>query len=118
MRITIKQLLNCVPALNALVSQPHRGEVAFRVRRLAQKVNDELPAANAARDGLFTAENSTQDETGARTLKPEYVLDFSSSPLFDEVIDIDAKPLTAVDLADAMITPLQIDQLGPLVASE
>lgn len=115
-KLTVLQLIECVPGLEALAAQTHRGEISFRIRRIVQKVNIELPAAAAARNALITDENSVVDEKGTRSVRPECYPEFLADPLFIQVITLDADPLKISDLEASVITPGQIDQLWPLIA--
>lgn len=120
-KLTVAQVLQAAPALQALIKQPHRGDVAFRIRRMVLKLQPEVANAEAARDSLFTDENSellTDDPKGPRKILPGFVKAFTEDALFSEQIEVDAIPLTPNDLKDASISPEHLMCLGPLLVEE
>ncbi|HEY4340280.1 MAG TPA: hypothetical protein VGM97_10080 [Steroidobacteraceae bacterium] len=113
--VTVLQLLQIGPALQSLATQPHKGRVAFRIRKLIMAVQPKLAAASAARDTLFTEENSIPAGNGARQLKPECVTEVLNDPLFRDMVSLDADLLSMADLEDALISVEHIDALAPLM---
>ena len=82
-----------------------------------QNTTTPVTAATAAKDALFTPENSDPLGNG-RSLKPECTAAFFADPLFSASVEVDITPLTPSDLMDALISPAQIDALGPLVTCD
>jgi hypothetical protein len=113
--LTVLQLLNAVDTMQHLLSQQHKGKSAFAIRRLWRSIYPDVQTACAARDTLFTDENSIGNGSG-RKLRPELLGAFIRDPLFSTVISIDCDPLTAEDLTEATISPVQLDMLGPLIS--
>lgn len=113
--VTVLQLLNAAPVVRSLASPAQKlfGSASLNVRRLAAKLAPEIQAASAARDTLFTEENSFSNSTGARQIRPECVSSYFASDLFVQEITVDVRPLGPDDISRALISADEIDMLGP-----
>jgi len=113
--LTVLQVLQSAPAIQALAVQPHKGRVAFRIRRLVQALQPLIQTASASQESLFTAANSVVLANGRRQIRPECTSEYLKDPLFAETVEVNVEPLSQGDLEDAMISPEQLDALGPLL---
>ncbi|MGA2714519.1 MAG: hypothetical protein ABSG41_15550 [Bryobacteraceae bacterium] len=113
--LTVLQLLNAAGTLQDLVTQPHKGAVAFTFRRMVNTLHPDFSAASVAKDAMFNDDNSVPHGKG-RALKPESVAAFVTDPLFSQIVEVNVVPLTPADLENATISPAQLDALGPLVS--
>ncbi len=117
MKLTVAQLITADPALACLATQPHKGRVAFRIRRVITAFQPAIVAAMASRNSLLTEENSDEVK-GVRQIRPEHIAGFIADPLFAELVELPIEPLTAADLEDAVISPAHLDALGPLLKED
>lgn len=117
MTITVLQLLTAVPSLRDLAAQPHKGLVAFKIRRLLNILQPDIAAATHAKDILFTETNSVPLGSG-RELRPECVASVLADPLFGTPLEVQVVPLRPEDLMNATISPASLEALGPLFCDE
>jgi hypothetical protein len=117
-KLTVGQLVQCIPVLQALGAQSHKGRVAFRIRKMILTLQPLAEIAIASISSLFTDENSDLLPNGLRQSKPEFTASILADPLYAEEVEANVEPLSCADLADATISPEQIGLLGPLLKEE
>lgn len=102
MKLTVQQILNVAPVLNKLVSQELDAPTAFRVGRLARKMEPEIKGAEESRVKLIKEHGEQEGET--IQVRPENFEAFVAAikPLLETEVTIpglDPLPLAALSAA-------------------
>lgn len=107
-RLTVQQILNVAPVLRKLATQDLDAPVAFRVGRLARKMEPDIKAAEESRVKLIQEHGEQSGDT--IQVKPE------NFEAFVEAL----KPLLETEVTIAGLDPLPLAALGSakLTASE
>jgi hypothetical protein len=121
MKITARQILGLGRSgvMQYLGAQRVPAETAFRLRRLRRLLNPEFIDLNAARDQLFTTENSSENPAvpGQRILNPECTEAFRAEEalLLDRIIEIAAEPFGPSAFRGVQISEADLEALGPFI---
>lgn len=100
MKLTVQQILNVAPVLRKLATQDLDAPVAFRVGRLARKMEPDIKAAEESRVSLIKAHGEQTGDTVQ--VKPE------NFEAFVEAL----KPLLETEVTIAGLDPLPLAALG------
>ena len=100
MTLTVQQLLNAGPVIRNLANQNLEAHVAFKIGRLARKLEPELQAAEESRVKLIKEHGEQTGET--IQVKPENFEAFVAA----------AKPLLETEVSIPGLDPLPLAALG------
>lgn len=127
MQLTIRQVFDAVPALDAIIREkrpmPQLGK--FRLARMHARLLAEFATANVLRDELITRHGDRRED-GTFWVPPERLAEFNADwdPIAAATVEVDIAPVhladlllgTSADPANGAIEVNELLALGELVA--
>lgn len=110
--IQLKQLDECIPALDKLRQQDLPAPMAFRLAQIVRIIRPEYEQFVEQRNGIVALFGDA-DEQGLIRIQPDQIAAFQSklSPLLETEIELAIQPLQVTDLGSVSLSALDAETL-------
>ena len=110
-KVTLETVVNSIPAMRKIASQTMSGRTAIQVARLIREIERESMSFEEMRTGLFTKYGTREGDQ--ITIPNDQLASYNAEikAALDEVVEINAEPLTTELLESVELTPLEANTL-------
>ena len=110
-KVTLETIVNSIPAMRKIASQTMSGRTAIQVARLIREIERESVSFEEMRKGLFAKYG--KQEGDQITIPNDQLANYNAEikAALDEVVEINAEPLTTSLLESIELTPLEANTL-------
>jgi len=120
MKTTVEKLLGAKPVLNKIFSSPMDFKTAYRLKRIAEKVNSGLKDFDTVKDELVTKFGEVKE--GRVSVPPASMEKFQEAmkPVFEKEIDLDIEliPISMLEKAGLRLSANDLISLDKFIKND
>lgn len=110
-KVTLETIVNSIPAMRKIATQTMSGRTAIQVARLIREIEKESVSFEEMRASLLTKYGTC--EGGQITIPNDQLINYNTEikAALDEIVEVNAEPLTTDLLESIELTPLEANTL-------